>query len=58
MSMEHLRIAEAAVSRARALLPEARVFPDMMKMSDAPYVCIHAESLALLLVLVSPLQAA
>lgn len=43
--MHHLQAAEVAVAWTTALLPEAQIFPDMMKMTDAPYVCIHASSL-------------
>lgn len=49
--MDHLQAAEVAVAQATAILPEARIFPDMMKLSEGSYVCISAESLVLLLLM-------
>lgn len=56
--LDHLQEAEVAVAQVTAILPEARIFPDMMKLETAPYVCIHAESLVLLLLVAGARAAA
>jgi hypothetical protein len=50
-SLIHLQEAEVAVMQVRGILPEARVFPDMAKLATGAYVCIHSESLVMLILM-------